>query len=200
MRPITFGFAHLLFASVAALAACGSGVDTTGGGASTSSSSTSASSSTSTSGGCGGGCLGPGDCYTSGDCNAGEYCRRTEDCNPQGTCAPVADACPGAQSPVCGCDGTSYASVCEAAMAGQSAHVSVTECTDPPAGKFPCGTGYCDLATEYCRQSKDGTIACQPVPTACASDPTCPCLAGKVDCSVCYPMKAGGALELACSS
>jgi hypothetical protein len=85
-------------------------------------------------------------------------------------------------------------------MAGQSPHISLTECTTPPAGQFPCGAGYCDLATQYCRQSKDGTIACQPLPAACASDPTCSCIAGKVDCGVCSPTKGGGALESECTT
>lgn len=204
MRPVTFGFTSLLIASLAALAACGTDVESPGGGGSTASSSSSSSpptaASSSTSGsGCGGGCLGPTDCFTNDDCKTGEVCMRPEDCDPEGTCAPVADACSGAQSPVCGCDGVSYASPCAAAMAGQSAHLSATECSTSPAGEFPCGTGYCELATEYCRQAQDGTLACQPVPAACASDPTCDCVDDKVGCSACTSTKAGGAVALACN-
>lgn len=53
-------------------------------------------------------------------CLPGEYCRLPFSCffDEQGQCEPVPDECPPQCQPVCGCNGTTYASVCEAQVFG----------------------------------------------------------------------------------
>ena len=115
-----------------------------------------------------------------------------------GTCAPIPGDCPADASLVCACDGKVYDTACDAAAAGQSAHVSLTECSALPDGMFPCGDGFCKLAVEYCRVGSDGVPACAAPPPACANDASCGCLAGNIDCGSCSPTKGGGALATLC--
>ncbi|WP_437971490.1 hypothetical protein WMF04_20235 [Sorangium sp. So ce260] len=169
------------------------------GGSTTTATTTTGSGGSGGSGGCGGGCIDPGQCHSSSDCAADEYCQQNN-CYPIGDCAPVPTDCPPGAASVCGCDGTVYDNACAAAAAGQSAYLSLTECSQPPAGQFPCGTGHCSLTDEYCRQGSDGALTCVALPAACANDPSCSCLSGQTDCSVCAPTTAGGALATECES
>lgn len=200
----------LALSMLGAFIACDGDVDTPGdtssstttagtGGASATSSSTTTTSDTGGTGGCGGGCIDPGQCHSSSDCAANEYCLQ-DNCYPIGNCTPVPSDCPSNADSVCGCDGIAYDDACAAAAAGQSAYLSVTECSVPPAGQLPCGTGYCSLTDEYCRQGSDGALACIALPAACANDPSCSCVIGEIDCSVCTPTTAGGALATECRS
>lgn len=44
-------------------------------------------------------------------------------------------------------------------------------------GKFPCGSGTCELATEICIiGGSDRCSTCVPRPTACDTDASCECL------------------------
>lgn len=58
------------------------------------------------------------------DCDAGEYCEWLPGmCPPKvkdasGVCRPRVSVCPPATAPVCGCDGRTYPSACEAGRAG----------------------------------------------------------------------------------
>ncbi len=79
----------------------------------------------------------------------------------------------------CGCDGTVYQSVCEVHQAGVST-TSADQCTAPP-GTFACGHTYCAKNTTYCHEldyegSDSGDISCEPIPSECASAPSCECL------------------------
>lgn len=168
-----------------------------GGQGGSSSSSSSSSSSCFCSMGCGGGCLSEGECYSKADCGANDYCR-TEECFPVGHCTPISNVCPGVSCVVCGCGGVLYQDACTAAQAGVDVHLSVTECGVLPAGKLPCGSGFCDLANQYCRQGTDGTLACATRPLVCATDPSCGCLSGNIDCDYCFETKGGGALATMC--
>ncbi|HWN70941.1 MAG TPA: hypothetical protein VNM90_25035 [Haliangium sp.] len=50
-------------------------------------------------------------------------------------------------------------------------------CQADDDGKFPCGTGTCDRATEVCIiGGPDECSACVPRPAACEADATCDCL------------------------
>lgn len=155
----------------------------------------------STDSGCGGGCLGVGECGSAADCGDSEYCQKDEDCLGLGRCAPLPTTCAAPVDPseaVCGCNGELYATACEANQAGQSAHVSVTECSTPPAGMFACGDGYCDVSTEYCAQVDGGDIGCRALPAACTV-PSCDCFDYNV-CGTCIPRSDGGLLGLHCQA
>lgn len=188
----------LALAALGGLVACSGSGSTGGSGGSggASSSSSSASSGSGGSGGCGGGCLDPGQCYESSECKANEYCLH-DNCYPIGQCTPMPDAC--TPDPVCGCNGKIYADACTASADGQSGYLSYTECSDPPAGQFPCGTGYCTLASEYCRQGTDGALSCMALPAECAADPSCSCVIDKTTCGTCTPTKGGGELLTQCT-
>lgn len=190
--------AHLFaLLSLGALIACSgssSPPGSSGGGGGASSSSSSGDT-----GGCGGGCLGPGQCYSKGDCSAEEFCLQ-DNCYPIGQCTPIANACPGAQGEACGCHGVLYKDACSAAEAGYSTHLSVTECSALPPGQFPCGSGFCDLMSQYCRQGTDGSLTCATPPPECAAELSCSCLAGQIDCGICWPTKGGGSLATECKS
>jgi beta propeller repeat protein len=62
-----------------------------------------------------------GVCYSNSDCGPQSYCAKPEgDCDGEGACTPVPEVCLDTYDPVCGCDGLTYPSECEAAMYGVS--------------------------------------------------------------------------------
>ncbi|UQA58733.1 hypothetical protein [Polyangium aurulentum] len=186
-----------VLAVLGSLVACGGGGGGTGGSGGSGGASSSSSGGDGGTGGCGGGCVDPGQCYDTADCAAGEFCQ-LDNCYPIGQCKPNPTDCPAVADQVCGCNGTVYDNACAAAAAGQSGYLSFTECSNPPAGEFACGTGYCKLDTEYCRQGTDGALACAAKPAECGADSDCECLSGKTNCSVCMPAKGGGLLLTVC--
>jgi hypothetical protein len=49
-------------------------------------------------------------------------------------------------------------------------------------GRFPCGNGTCDLATEVCIiGGSDRCSTCAPRPTTCEADASCECLPSAAD-------------------
>jgi hypothetical protein len=99
-------------------------------------------------------------------CPPGFVCDRTDPLctlpDAAGQCAPVPTSCP-AGTPVCGCDGTTYASDCARLAAG------VTKMHDgacdpaPPAlcsSNADCGAGFfCEFAPGSCGEGGPGTCA-----------------------------------------
>ena len=82
--------------------------------------------------GCPDACL-PGPCFTNEECGAGSYCAAPPGhCSDPGACDRRPAACPADLfDPVCGCDGTTYPSPCEAAAAGvRVAAPGTCECRD----------------------------------------------------------------------
>jgi hypothetical protein len=71
-------------------------------------------------------------------CGAGEFCELPDGaccCDFFGTCATVPEACPAVWDPVCGCDGATYGSRCEASAASVSVdHVGPCGSCPPVGG------------------------------------------------------------------
>ena len=114
-------------------------------------------------------------CKSSAECDDGTFCRkRPGACAHAGRCAKKPAACPDLWSPVCGCDGVTYPSACEAAMAGAAVDYS-GKCKVPT-----CKTNGDCAATQYCRKkpgSCDGEGLCTARPHACPDlwAPVCGC-------------------------
>ena len=60
-------------------------------------------------------------CKSNDACGDEAYCRRkTGQCSSRGHCAALPEACAAIDNPVCGCDGRTYGSRCDAARTGVS--------------------------------------------------------------------------------
>ncbi len=61
----------------------------------------------------------PSGCGSNDQCAADEFCERPPgDCNTKGSCQERPSSCNGGVFPVCGCNGVTYDSACEARMNG----------------------------------------------------------------------------------
>jgi hypothetical protein len=115
-------------------------------------------------------------------CGAGEYCYFKEGdfcgaADATGTCMPVGKPCDSTAGSVCGCDGRTYGSQCEASKLGMSVATSGA-CEPAPSTckqNIDCGSGnYCDRGAK-CYDVPEGV--CRPMPTGCSKDlkPVCSC-------------------------
>ena len=116
----------------------------------------------------------------------------------QGTCTLMPQlGCPEIYIPTCGCDGMVYGNDCEAATAGVDIDLTGS-CTPPTPDLFPCGAGFCALATEYCQVQisdvggVDDAFQCLPLPNGCGNAPDCACLAGETCGNMCEGTAAEG--------
>jgi hypothetical protein len=135
---------------------------------------------------------GSGRCASNADCRSDQFCAGMG-CGTAGTCQTRPQACPGIFSPVCGCDGRTYASAeCEAnsngvrvasrgACGGADASVDAPDVgrdAGPDAGPSACRSNADCGASQYCAGTGCGTAGtCAPRPMACPDlfSPTCGC-------------------------
>jgi hypothetical protein len=84
-------------------------------------------------------------CFVNEDCpNTADYCQKaTGDCEGQGICQPLPGACILIVDPVCGCDGITYTSPCDAAFAGVSIGHEGSCCTDADGDGYAAEGGSC---------------------------------------------------------
>jgi hypothetical protein len=132
--------------------------------------------------------------FANATCNAGQVCapllaRGCPGPRRVGVCLPRPHACPSKSSPVCGCDGSTYDSFCEAAAAGVSVeHRGPCAPSGEPvcggaAGTDCAGAGTCEPDAPHCDPAVNPT--CTGVCT-CSATGDCP--SGQVwdaDATVC---------------
>ncbi len=124
-------------------------------------------------------------------CADSEFCSYAADAfcgaaDATGTCTPKPESCDAVYDPVCGCDGVTYGSECEANLAGISS-AAAGECDEPPptSGAI-CGglLGAGCPADQYCNFDEpaqcgaaDATGLCAEKPTGCTGEfvPVCGC-------------------------
>lgn len=143
--------------------------------------------------GCGGRSHDDGDdavgvqCESTDQCAGGSFCdfaleAECGDADERGTCKPIPGVCTQDFTPVCGCDGMTYANACAASSASVSV-ASTGECAgtgDECGGSAgtECGEGtFCKYSLDPACGGEDHTGTCEPIPQACTQQltPVCGC-------------------------
>lgn len=84
-------------------------------------------------------------CTSNADCRSREFCGKgIGDCTGRGECYPILVECPDERSPVCGCDGRTYPSLCLAVAAG--VNVDTEQRCETDRCQLPPETGPCAAA------------------------------------------------------
>ena len=110
-----------------------------------------------------------------------------------GFCNPPSTNCQSWEPATCGCDGVVYQNVCEADHAGVDFGL-VDQCTAPP-DMFACGYYFCARNTTFCLESVEsggGGFSCDPMPSECASAPSCECFLQELGINECKSDGMGG--------
>lgn len=118
-------------------------------------------------------------CRDNAACGEGGYCAKdVGECDGRGICLPRPGGCITVYQPVCGCDGETYPSACDAAVVGVSV-AATGPCRDRcgTIAGLPCPDGFvCDLEAGMCGVVDLGGV-CVPEPDACPEiyAPVCGC-------------------------
>jgi hypothetical protein len=120
-----------------------------------------------------------GPCTTNEDCGEGEYCLKDfGNCDGGGICELLPEACTFFFDPVCGCDGVTYDSICEATLA-RVAIADAGPCPGVPIcgsdEECPDGT-FCARSEQQC--GEPGFCRAKITAAECAGepdDPVCGC-------------------------
>jgi hypothetical protein len=95
-----------------------------------------------------------------------------------------------------------HPSVCAANAAGVHVAVYGTGACPTPAGTFRCGSKYCALGEQYCKEELELGFSCLPLPSECAQsqEQTCDtCFAGGLDAGCQDCIDADG-ITVACAN
>jgi hypothetical protein len=121
-------------------------------------------------------CIVDPGCSSNADCEATEYCETADgDCGSVGECLTMPAVCTTEDTPICGCDLTTYDNACFAAKAG----VSVASTEECPTVSGCIDNADCEV-TESCQKSEGdcgGVGECVAMPAACPNvwNPVCGC-------------------------
>jgi hypothetical protein len=136
-------------------------------------------------------------------CGSGQYCnfgdRVCGAAQGSGRCAVVASGCVADSSPVCGCDGQVYDSICQANAAGFDVSTRPSDCEAPP-NHVACNGLYCSTGQEACVHfvAPVDEWSCEPLPDACKSTSAyCTCFGASSGCSCALE---AGAFTLVCAT
>lgn len=123
-------------------------------------------------------------CDATRPCDAGSFCDHADasSCGTTqaGVCRPRPTACPPVVHPVCGCDGVTYPSACDANVAGTDAAYDGS-CAMGSCGGFAgfacTSSQFCDYPAGALCGAADQTGVCRPRPDACSAiyAPVCGC-------------------------
>jgi hypothetical protein len=135
------------------------------------------------------------------ECPPGEMCEAPPDScwldGVTGICTPIRDDCGWLWDPQCGCDGETYANVCERMAAGVWIdHPGECGETCGPDGYPPCATSeFCEYPTSSCGDWGEGECIEAPT-TPCPElwDPQCGC-DGTTYANTCYRQQARVSLD-----
>ena len=151
--------------------------------------------------------VGAAACLSNAACAVGQYCAFSPGlCGrgpTPGACRPKPAACAPSRAPVCGCDGNTYDSDCQAHAAGVDLAV-MGGCKTVLPDWAPCGPRFCDVRTSYCEIYLSDvfeiptTYTCRRLPAACrprdaGPAPSCDCFPAGTPClAFCGPLPTGG--------